>query len=109
MGNVVRGVRSRGKAGEVTTPEGETVFFVCFPFVFLLYLVFPRCFYSDLIQIKGNILDAFIFFFQPPGTEDVMLVVLQDYPSNGVSEPTYRLGEKLRLIAQYDFFFFFHL
>lgn len=45
-------------------------------------------------------------FFKPPGTEEVTLVVLQDYPSNGVSEPTYRVGEKLRLLAQYDLFFF---
>lgn len=48
----------------------------------------------------------FFFFFQPPDTEEDVLVVLQDYPSTGVSGPTYRLGEKLRLIAQYVFFFY---
>lgn len=39
----------------------------------------------------------------PEDTEEDVLVVLQDYPSIGVSEPTYRLGEKLRLIAQDDY------
>lgn len=56
-------------------------------------------------------MDVFLFFFsffQPPGTEEEdVLVVLQDYPSSGVSEPTYRLGEKLRLIAQCVCFFSF--
>jgi len=35
------------------------------------------------------------------GPEDDMVVVLQDYPSPDISEPIYRMGEKLRLIAQY--------
>ncbi|XP_010733077.1 src like adaptor 1a [Larimichthys crocea] len=34
------------------------------------------------------------------GLEDDMVVVLQDYPSAEISEPIYRMGEKLRLIAQ---------
>ncbi|KAL3043950.1 hypothetical protein OYC64_003738 [Pagothenia borchgrevinki] len=34
------------------------------------------------------------------GPEDDMVVVLQDYPSPDISEPIYRMGEKLRLIAQ---------
>ncbi|XP_049891617.1 src like adaptor 1a [Epinephelus moara] len=34
------------------------------------------------------------------GSEDDMVVVLQDYPSPEISEPIYRMGEKLRLIAQ---------
>ncbi|XP_023267883.1 src-like-adapter [Seriola lalandi dorsalis] len=33
------------------------------------------------------------------GSED-MVVVLQDYPSPEISEPIYRMGEKLRVIAQ---------
>lgn len=31
-----------------------------------------------------------------------MVVVLQDYPSAEISKPIYKMGEKLRLIAQYD-------
>lgn len=38
------------------------------------------------------------------GSEDVMVVVLQDYPSPQISEPIYRMGEKLRVLAQYDLF-----
>ncbi|XP_068431994.1 src like adaptor 1a isoform X2 [Clinocottus analis] len=34
------------------------------------------------------------------GSEDDMVVVLQDYPLPEISEPIYRMGEKLRLIAQ---------
>ncbi|XP_029298393.1 src like adaptor 1a [Cottoperca gobio] len=34
------------------------------------------------------------------GLEDDMVVVLQDYPAPEISEPIYRMGEKLRLIAQ---------
>nr|XP_046274179.1 src like adaptor 1a isoform X1 [Scatophagus argus]XP_046274181.1 src like adaptor 1a isoform X1 [Scatophagus argus] len=34
------------------------------------------------------------------GTEDEILVVLEDYPSAEISEPIYRMGEKLRVIAQ---------
>ena len=37
-----------------------------------------------------------------------MVVVLQDYPSSEISEPIYRIGEKLRLIAQYDPVLMFH-
>ncbi|XP_019946086.1 src like adaptor 1a [Paralichthys olivaceus] len=33
-------------------------------------------------------------------SEDNMVVVLQDYPSPDVSEPIYRMGEKLRVLAQ---------
>ncbi|XP_035476049.1 src like adaptor 1a [Scophthalmus maximus] len=33
-------------------------------------------------------------------SEDVMVVVLQDYPSPQISEPIYRMGEKLRVLAQ---------
>ncbi|XP_034401329.1 src like adaptor 1a isoform X2 [Cyclopterus lumpus] len=33
-------------------------------------------------------------------SEDDMVVVLQDYPLPEISEPIYRMGEKLRLIAQ---------
>lgn len=36
----------------------------------------------------------------PKGQEDDMVVVLQDYPSPEISEPIYRMGEKLRVIAQ---------
>ncbi|XP_077937840.1 src like adaptor 1a isoform X2 [Gasterosteus aculeatus] len=34
------------------------------------------------------------------GSEDDIVVVLRDYPSPDVSEPIYRMGEKLRLIAK---------
>ncbi|XP_070702434.1 src like adaptor 1a [Pempheris klunzingeri] len=34
------------------------------------------------------------------GLEDDMVVVLQDYPSPDISVPIYRMGEKLRVIAQ---------
>ncbi|KAI3358518.1 hypothetical protein L3Q82_014943, partial [Scortum barcoo] len=34
------------------------------------------------------------------GSEDDMVVVLQDYPSPDISEPIYRMGEKLEVIAQ---------
>ncbi|KAF3833798.1 hypothetical protein F7725_025002 [Dissostichus mawsoni] len=34
------------------------------------------------------------------GPEEDMVVVLQDYPSPDISEPIYRMGEKLRLTAQ---------
>lgn len=34
------------------------------------------------------------------GSEDDMAVVLQDYPSAEISQPIYRMGEKLRVIAQ---------
>ncbi|XP_054461815.1 src like adaptor 1a [Anoplopoma fimbria] len=34
------------------------------------------------------------------GSEDDIVVVLKDYPSPEISEPIYRMGEKLRLIAQ---------
>lgn len=34
------------------------------------------------------------------GLEDDIVVVLQDYPSREISEPIYRMGEKLRVIAQ---------
>ncbi|TNN85818.1 Src-like-adapter [Liparis tanakae] len=34
------------------------------------------------------------------GSEDDMVVVLRDYPSPEISEPIYRTGEKLRLIAK---------
>lgn len=36
-----------------------------------------------------------------------MVVVLQDYPSAEISEPIYRMGEKLRLVAQYEHVFAF--
>lgn len=36
-----------------------------------------------------------------------MVVVLQDYPSPEISEPIYRMGEKLRVVAQYDYVFAF--
>lgn len=36
------------------------------------------------------------------GSEDTVAVVLKDYPSPEVSEPLYRMGEKLTVIAQYD-------
>uniref|UniRef100_A0A3Q3XNP4 SH2 domain-containing protein n=1 Tax=Mola mola TaxID=94237 RepID=A0A3Q3XNP4_MOLML len=34
------------------------------------------------------------------GSEEDMVVVLQDYPSSEISEPIHRMGEKLKLIAQ---------
>ncbi|XP_008298435.1 src like adaptor 1a [Stegastes partitus] len=34
------------------------------------------------------------------GSEDDMVVVLQDYPSPEISEPIYRMGEKLRVVAK---------
>lgn len=34
------------------------------------------------------------------GAEDDMLVVLEDYPSPEISEPIYRMGDKLRAVAQ---------
>ncbi|CAK6949548.1 src like adaptor 1a [Scomber scombrus] len=34
------------------------------------------------------------------GSEDDMVVVLHDYPAPEISEPVYRMGEKLRVIAQ---------
>ncbi|XP_070777907.1 src like adaptor 1a [Enoplosus armatus] len=34
------------------------------------------------------------------GLEDDMVVVLQDYPSCEISQPIYRMGEKLRVVAQ---------
>lgn len=34
-------------------------------------------------------------------SEDDMVVVLTDYPSPEISEPIYRMGEKLRVTAQY--------
>ncbi|KAM9384154.1 src like adaptor 1a [Pholidichthys leucotaenia] len=34
------------------------------------------------------------------GFEDDVVVVLQDYPAPNISEPIYRMGEKLRVIAQ---------
>lgn len=34
------------------------------------------------------------------GTEDEVVVVLQDYPAPEISEPIYRLGEKLKVVAQ---------
>ncbi|KAM6959177.1 src like adaptor 1a [Aplochiton taeniatus] len=34
------------------------------------------------------------------GSEDVTLVVLQDYPSRDISEPIFRMGEKLKVISQ---------
>ncbi|KAM9339987.1 src like adaptor 1a isoform 1-T2 [Symphorus nematophorus] len=36
----------------------------------------------------------------PKGLEDNIVVVLQDYPSPEISEPIYRMGEKLRVVAQ---------
>lgn len=33
--------------------------------------------------------------------EDILAVVLQDYPSPQISEPTYRIGEKLRVLERY--------
>lgn len=36
----------------------------------------------------------------PKGSEDDMVVVLQDYPSAEISKPIYRMGEKLRVVAQ---------
>lgn len=36
------------------------------------------------------------------GAEDDIVVVLQDYPAPEISEPIYRMGEKLRVLAQYD-------
>ncbi|XP_070840854.1 src like adaptor 1a [Chaetodon trifascialis] len=36
----------------------------------------------------------------PKGSEDDVVVVLQDYPSAEISKPIYRIGEKLRVIAQ---------
>lgn len=41
------------------------------------------------------------------GLEDDVVVVLQDYPSAEISKPIYRIGEKLRVVAQYELFFFF--
>lgn len=100
MGNVVRGVWSRGKAGEEDSPEGETVAF-CF-----------LCSVLVLFTSNTEKTEFVLFFSQPLGSEEVVLIVLQDYPFNGVSEPTYRLGEKLRLLSQYVFFLIiclFHL
>lgn len=34
------------------------------------------------------------------GTEDELVVVVQDYPSPEISEPIYRMGEKLKVVAQ---------
>lgn len=34
------------------------------------------------------------------GSEDDMVVVLQDYPSPEISEPIYRIGEKLQVVAK---------
>ncbi|XP_041664177.1 src like adaptor 1a [Cheilinus undulatus] len=34
------------------------------------------------------------------GSEDDMVVVLQDYPSPEISEPIYKMGEKLKVVAQ---------
>ncbi|KAL3983760.1 pyruvate dehydrogenase E2 component (dihydrolipoamide acetyltransferase) [Sarotherodon galilaeus] len=34
------------------------------------------------------------------GAEDEVVVVLQDYPAPEISEPIYRLGEKLKVVAQ---------
>lgn len=35
-------------------------------------------------------------------SEDDTVVVLQDYPAPEISEPIYRMGEKLKVLAQYD-------
>ncbi|XP_008330213.1 src like adaptor 1a [Cynoglossus semilaevis] len=35
--------------------------------------------------------------------EDILAVVLQDYPSPQISEPTYRIGEKLRVLERGDY------
>jgi len=34
-----------------------------------------------------------------PDSDDDMVVVLQDYPSAEISEPIYRMGQKLRVTA----------
>ncbi|XP_071776302.2 src like adaptor 1a isoform X1 [Centroberyx gerrardi] len=34
------------------------------------------------------------------GSDDDMLVVMQDYPSSDITEPIFRLGEKLRAVSQ---------
>ncbi|XP_074543095.1 src like adaptor 1a [Halichoeres trimaculatus] len=36
----------------------------------------------------------------PKGLDEEMMVVLQDYPSPEISEPIYRMGEKLKVVAQ---------
>eukprot|EP00064_Thunnus_orientalis_P014063 superscaffoldBa00002393_g14104 len=46
-------------------------------------------------KVNGENLDS-----APKGSEEDMVVVLQDYPAPEISEPIYRMGEKLRVIAQ---------
>ncbi|XP_020562746.1 src-like-adapter isoform X1 [Oryzias latipes] len=48
----------------------------------------------NIIQ-KENIDDGDV-----KGSEDEIVVVLEDYPSAEISEPIYKMGEKLRVIAQ---------
>ncbi|CAM9157574.1 unnamed protein product [Lampetra planeri] len=46
-------------------------------------------------QITRGTLDS-----SPKSSEDMMAVVLQDYPSSQISRPMYRKGERLSVIAQ---------
>lgn len=41
-----------------------------------------------------------VFLAPPPPAPEGDLVVLQDYPSAAISEPIYRTGQKLKLVAQ---------
>ncbi|XP_059205565.1 src like adaptor 1a isoform X2 [Centropristis striata] len=50
---------------------------------------------SATVNGKTNKMDSSV-----KGPEDDMVVVLDDYPSPEISEPIFRMGEKLRLVAQ---------
>lgn len=50
---------------------------------------------SDRHKVNTENLDS-----SQKSLEDDIVVVLQDYPAPEISEPIYRMGDKLRVIAQ---------
>lgn len=59
-----------------------------------LLFSFQSHFYKTFLMVSPY------FWYQGTGSAEDTLVVLQDYPSAEISEPIYRMGEKLRLVAQ---------
>lgn len=61
------------------------------------------------MKIDQNLAVAFYFdnfsrfwWLCSAGSDEDIVVVLEDYPSAEISEPIYRKGEMLQVIAQYD-------
>ncbi|CAB1454041.1 unnamed protein product [Pleuronectes platessa] len=52
------------------------------------------------VGIARDKLDTQNFDSSQKSSEDNTVVVLQDYPSPDISEPIYRMGEKLQVLAQ---------